>query len=158
MSQAGSISSGGGSTASGTVVQQVRAKLTGTTTVAANFFGPGAPTTADMALLISAAITPQDSANILIFDFFASGSCDSPPDYPLIAIFQSGVANAIFANNQGVANAQYTFSPKYYMTAGTTSATTFSVYHSSFFGQNFNYNDVISSIANVTFIITEVLP
>ena len=102
--------------------------------VAANFFGPGAPTTADMALLISAAITPQDSANILIFDFFASGSCDSPPDYPLIAIFQSGVANAIFANNQGVANAQYTFSPKYYMTAGTTSATTFSVYHSSFFG------------------------
>ena len=88
------------------------------------------------------------------------GSCDMlDKDFPKIEYIKNS-KNVGFgkANNQGVANAQYTFSPKYYMTAGTTSATTFSVYHSSFFGQNFNYNDVISSIANVTFIITEVLP
>jgi len=142
----------------GTVVQQVRNNSTAAINVAANFYGPGVPTTADMALIISATIKPKNASNVLIFEFFGSGSCDSPPDYPLIAIFQSGVSNAIFANDNGISNAQFTFSPKYFMTAGTTSSTTFSVYHSSYFGQTFHYNDLISGIANVTFIITEVIP
>lgn len=142
---------------SGSVIQQVKAKLDVTTTVAANFYGPGVPTTANMALLLSATITPKSATSILLFEITGSGACDGPPDYPLIAIFQSGVANAIFANDQGLANAQYLISLKYYMTSGTTSSTTFSVYHSSYFGQNFHYNDLVSGIANVTFIITEVV-
>jgi len=157
MSQAGSFATSG-STASGTVVQQVRAKSTAQIDVAAAFYSTSLPTTSDMALLISATITPFSASNILIFDFYGAAACDSPPDYPLIAIFQSGVTNAIFANDNGIANAQCTFSPKYFMTAGTTSSTTFSVYHSSYFGKTFHYNDLIPGIGNMTFIITEVLP
>lgn len=144
-------------TPSGTVLQQVRAKITGSTTAAATFYGPAVPTTADMDLLLSATITPTSASSVLIFEVFGSGSCAGPPDYPLLAIFQSGVTDAIFANSQGHANAQYTFSPKYYMVAGTTSSTTFSVYHSSYFGNTFTYNDLISTIGEVTFIITEVV-
>ena len=157
----GLVSLGGSVTlnasSSGPVVQQVRANSSALITVAANFYGP-VPTTANMAFVISATITPKSASNILIFEFYGSAISANPPDYPYIAIFQSGVTNAIFGNDNGVANAQVTFSPKYYGIAGTTSATTYSVYHSSFFGQTFSYNDFNNGIGYVTFIITEVTP
>lgn len=77
--------------------------------------------------LISLAITPTSATNILVFDFYCPAASDGQGGI-ILALFQDSNTDATFTASDDIfdfAMGGATF--RYYMTAGTTSSTTFSI-------------------------------
>ena len=123
----------------GVVVQQVRAN-TSTQSNGATTFALGAtPTTSGGTQVLSVAITPTNAAHVLVieYDYFVSVNNGTPTTAAgVISALFNGGSNAIYAQIDletkeaaGSAASYYTnkVTGKFYMTAGTTSATTFTV-------------------------------
>jgi hypothetical protein len=85
------------------------------------------PTNTEGSQLISASITPKNTANILVIEAWLYGDA-SVSSVMQIAVFQDSTANAIatqFVNPNAFVNSPFLFQVKFSMTAGTTSSTTF---------------------------------
>ena len=79
---------------------------------------------------ITLAITPTNAANKLRIDLYFNLQCNGSSSSPgCVALFQDSTANALAAFQAGIQTTGYCFNVaySYYMTAGTTSATTFKV-------------------------------
>ena len=77
------------------------------------------------------AITPTSSSNKLKIDVVFNWACNSSNKITTVGLFQDSTANALatvpFLNFYGVANVPCSVSFTHFMTAGTTSSTTFKV-------------------------------
>lgn len=114
--------------ASGSVVQvvnyQTGEQVTSTDTVP---YDDTIPTSTEMPTdLITLAITPKSATNKLKIDLVYTGAMPSGAGHSLLALFQDNGASAIACSGLGlgsgyIVNVKFT----HYMTAGTTSATTF---------------------------------
>lgn len=78
--------------------------------------------------LFTLAITPTSATSKLFIQVNALCG-NTPAQWPTIALFQDSTANALAVNSsyQGIASAGLTLSLAYFMTAGTTSSTTFKI-------------------------------
>ncbi len=143
--------------ATGKTVQQVRTSTnTQSLTVAVIPFDNTIPQQTEGTEIFALSITPSSSSNILIFDFsgYITGATNGT-----IALFQDATANALFAR---AVEGDKSF--RYYMTAGTTSSTTFKVrYGTNSAGTPIYLNRDLNGIryggvATTSLIITEITP
>lgn len=126
------VASGGtGITASDPVVQRVStntaAVATGATTIPLD---DTIPQSTEGNQYFSLAITPKNSANILVIEALLNLSNSAVANFSLIAaLFQDATGNALsaVATTASVSTGIYQLSLKWIMAAGTTSATTFKV-------------------------------
>ena len=115
----------------GTVLQVVYAQdLTVKTTTDVIAHDDSIPQNDEGVEVVSLAITPTSSSSKLVFT--ATGNCASSEalNQYIIALFQDSTANAlacVSCRGQNQNNNEQTLTLNYYMTAGTTSATTFKV-------------------------------
>ena len=119
--------SGGGS---GGVVQQVRDQTaTYSVLTAAIPFDDTIPQVTEGTQLLSVTITPTNASNILMFDMSCMTGMNDSGTYGTFAVFQDGGANAIYATSKRYDDSQdvVNFTFRWYMVAGTTSATTFTL-------------------------------
>lgn len=131
-----SVTNGGGSITiaasggSGKVVQvvntQTGAVATGSTYIPDD---DSIPQNTEGDQYMSLAITPTNASNILKIDVVFNGGCSEATRWTTVALFQDSGANALAAGREynSVATAFATVAFSHYMTAGTTSATTFKV-------------------------------
>jgi hypothetical protein len=123
------LSGSGGGASSGTVAQvvnvQTGAAATGTTAIPLD---DTIPQITEGTEFMTLAITPTSATNKLRIDvvFYAT---HASAGWVLVALFQGTTANALatFANYQNIGTGQNACSFTHYMTAGTTSPTTFRV-------------------------------
>ena len=116
----------------GCVVQVVNvqdgAVATGTTTVA---YDDTIMQNTEGDEYMTLAITPTSSTNKLKIDVVFNASCNQTNKITTVGLFQDSTANALATvqnlNFYGVANNPFTLSLNHFMTAGTTSSTTFKV-------------------------------
>jgi hypothetical protein len=156
------ISSAGGG--SGSSVQQVRTSTaTFTTTSSSIPFDDTIPQNTEGAQLFSLAITPKSASNILVFTFSALISCSTSGNTMSFALFQDSVVNSIYANatfSEDATSLGQNFNFTFYMTAGTTSSTTFALRFGANSGGTTRINGVsarrFGGVALATFIITEI--
>lgn len=126
------IANGGtGVASSDPVIQQVRtvtgAVATGTTTVPLD---DTIPQNTEGDQYITLAITPKNTANILVIEAgVACANTAAGNQNHIMSLFQDTTANALSSASQhtAVASAIIRVALKHYMTAGTTSATTFKI-------------------------------
>lgn len=112
---------GGGSI----LLQQVRASTASGTSTSSQYSNSSAPTTSNGAQSISLSITPSNVNNILVIQHTGLYACSSSSSV-ILALFQDAGATCLYAD--GSVTATTTFRNfTYYMTAGTTSSTTFKV-------------------------------
>jgi len=117
---------------SGHVVQVVNvqdgAVATGTTTIA---YDDTIMQNTEGDEYMTLAITPTSSTNKLKIDVVFNGACNATNKITTVGLFQDSTANALavtpFLNFYGVANSPFNISFTHFMTAGTTSSTTFKV-------------------------------
>jgi len=126
------VANGGtGVASSKPVIQQVRTIVSSTATGTTQLpFDNSIPQNTEGDEYMSLAITPTNASNILLIEvgWFGAGSISTAN--LTIALFQDSTAGALSAVGQymmGTANTTRTQTIKHYMTAGTTSATTFKV-------------------------------
>lgn len=101
------------------------AVLTGATTLPAD---DTIPQNTEGDQYMSLAITPKNSANILVIDVMFSGANSAGTGYFGVALFQDSTASALAASLDTLgANHGRMIKLRHIMTAGTTSATTFKV-------------------------------
>ena len=119
-----------GSRTSGQIIHvvntQTGAVATGTTTIPND---DTIPQITEGTEFITRAITPSSTSNILRIDAVISAA-SSTTNRTLIALFQDATANALSASSGGTqtgASQMHQFHMTYYMTAGTTSSTTFRI-------------------------------
>jgi hypothetical protein len=123
----GATGATGAAGTSGIVVQQVRTQTgtyaTGTTVIPND---TTIPQNTEGNQYMSLAITPTSSSNILVIEITANLSASVLAGLTM-ALFQDSTANALAAQvvTIGAAGWSNTIALKYYMTAGTTSSTTF---------------------------------
>ncbi len=154
------VGSGGG-----TVVQvvntQTGAVATGTTTVPQN---DTIPQNTDGTEFMTLAITPTNAANKLQIDVVMHISCLTGTRNIAVCLFQDSTAGALAVGEQAEANGGFVQNIKFthYMTAGTTSSTTFKVRAGvetsgtvTFNGSNGNrqYGGVLASSITITEIV-----
>lgn len=120
-------------------VQQVRANTTSNASITSTFSIGSIPTTSGGTQVLSVAITPTNSSHVLVIEYtyFCVYEVGLNADGSQISgIFQDATANALygqidasFYNNNGATQIQSggAVTGRYYMTAGTTSSTTFKV-------------------------------
>ena len=111
----------------GSVVQvvntQTGAKATGTTTVS---WDDTIPQSGEGDQYMSLAITPTSATNKLLIRVQTHGSFQQATT-SVVALFQDSTASALSATGKEVEVGTHEFNFTHYMTAGTTSATTFKV-------------------------------
>ena len=111
----------------GSVVQvvntQTGAKATGTTTVG---WDDTIPQSSEGDQYMSLAITPTSATNKLLIRVQTHGSFQQATT-SVVALFQDSTASALSATGKEVEVGTHEFNFTHYMTAGTTSATTFKV-------------------------------
>lgn len=118
---------GTGVTASDPIIQQVRASSGSVVTCSTALpVITTKPQNTAGTEVITLAITPKSASNILVIDFITSGST-SAGDIVTTALFQDSTADALCAFMVCNTDRQVTPILKYYMTAGTTSSTTFKI-------------------------------
>lgn len=115
----------------GKLVQQVRASTNSTVSTNSAIPPDGSiPQNSEGAELITATITPTSSTNALVIQFQFTFNVNTSISVSA-ALFQDSTANALYAVGQyksgADSNRDLIVSGIYYMTAGTTSATTFKV-------------------------------
>ena len=113
---------------SGEVVQQVYNSNANVVTVSTVCpYDDSIPQAAETDAVVSVAITPTNSSNILVIEYCFSGTSSSSADVTS-CLFQDATANALFASvhqaGNGVNGDQTLVSQFYRMVAGTTSSTT----------------------------------
>lgn len=116
--------------APGAVIQVVNFQTNATTTSSATIpWDNTIPQNTEGFEFLTATITPKSALSKLMIDVCFNGYNTGEGSYGFtIALFQDSIANALMSNAYNVANsAIYTRYFKYFMTAGTTSATTFRV-------------------------------
>lgn len=148
----------------GGVVQQVRTstatRATGTATIP---WDDSIPQNTEGTELFTLSITPKSASNVLIFTF----SCmfaTSISDQVTFALFQDSTANALYATddqNLSPSSGPQTVNFTFYMTAGTTSSTTFKIRYGANTGSTYingNTGRIYGGVALTSLIITEVFP
>lgn len=87
------------------------------------------PQSTEGAQFMSLAITPGNASNRLVIDVVCYGSVSVSSAWMTVALFQDSGSNALacLASFEGTATAPQSVAFRHYMTAGTTSATTFKV-------------------------------
>lgn len=105
---------------------QTGAVATGTTTIPID---DTIPQNTEGTEFITRAITPTSASSKLRIDVFFMGACDTANRNLTVALFQDSTADALAAvtDFNATANALRPISFSHYMTAGTTSSTTFKV-------------------------------
>jgi len=127
----------------GNVIQvvntQTGASATGTTTIP---FDDTIPQNTEGTEFMTLAITPTSATNKLLIQVIAVGSHSAATQLTTLALFQDSTANALAAVIQTEATAGYfhNFPLNHYMTAGTTSSTTFKVRIGSSSAGTFTFN------------------
>jgi len=126
LTMAGGVPSWAAPSAGGSVVQQVRVSTTSTDSTTATFPADGTiPQISEGKELFNVAITPTNTNNILMVEVSGVGGgtngCKA-----CYCIFQDAIADTLACTaNQFGGSDFYSFSFRYYMVAGTVSATTF---------------------------------
>ena len=97
------------------------------------------------------AITPTNASNKLLIQVVIVGSLNITNNATMTALFQDSTANALAATMQAARQADVanTTTFNHYMTAGTTSATTFKVRAGSYFSGTYRFNGMASSAAQL---------
>ena len=97
------------------------------------------------------AITPTNASNKLLIQVVIVGSLNITNNATMTALFQDSTANALAATMQAARQADVanTTAFNHYMTAGTTSATTFKVRAGSYFSGTYRFNGMASSAAQL---------
>ena len=155
------------SSGSGTIVNFDSVIYTTATSTGTSLTPSSTPTTSNTTLLFSLTYAPTSSSNILVFDFNGEWTQDTT-NYGVTFFLFAGTtllcssAGGIFITG-GVSQLGSTGTILYYMTAGTTSSTTYAIYYArtalgtAYVNQNpagNNYNNTIFSFLTVT----ELLP
>lgn len=111
----------------GTFVKQVRASTsTAGSTATAIPVDDTIPQITEGAEVLTVSITPSNSANILVIQYCFGGSYESSTNtYFTSALFQDSTANALYSQLESRSVRGFNVKGVYYMTAGTTSSTTF---------------------------------
>lgn len=113
----------------GNLIQQVRATSTAATSTATTIPADATiPQNTEGAELFTASITPSSATNILRIEVFVPTIGTTSSYIWTGALFQDSTANALTAAGMNTTSSSayvYPFYMVYYMTAGTTSATTF---------------------------------
>lgn len=135
------------SAGSGEQIQQVRTSTTTHTSTVEDIPSDDTiPQKTEGDQLFSLAITPTNASNILVFDFTAMYSVDTGSYTITFALFQDAGTNAIYATGDLGTTALRTCCFRYYMTAGTTSSTTFYLrYGSNTYGRTTGINGKAAS-------------
>ena len=118
------------SDATGTIVQVVNVQDDLRTTMTTQFAHDDTiPQASEMTQIMSLAITPTSASNKLVIEIFAI-LCNTNQERVLLGLFQDSTASAlnVAVDWHADANAATPVLLKHYMTAGTTSATTFKAY------------------------------
>ena len=97
------------------------------------------------------AITPTNASNKLLIQVVIIGSLNITNNATMTALFQDSTANALAATMQAARQADVanTTAFNHYMTAGTTSATTFKVRAGPYFAGTYRFNGMASSAAQL---------
>ena len=97
------------------------------------------------------AITPTNASNKLLIQVVIVGSLNITNNATMTALFQDSTANALAATMQAARQADVanTTAFNHYMTAGTTSATTFKVRAGPYFAGTYRFNGMASSAAQL---------
>ena len=97
------------------------------------------------------AITPTNASNKLLIQVVIVGSLNITNNATMTALFQDSTANALAATMQAARQADVanTTTFNHYMTAGTTSATTFKVRAGPYFAGTYRFNGMASSAAQL---------
>lgn len=122
----GVISAAGGGGGGSGALQQIRAQTNAVTTSTAEFVNNDTiPPQTGGTNLLNCTITPTNAASILEIDFVICLAAHAATRL-CIALFQDNTSNAFYAATQTAADtdASYMITGKFFMTAGTTSATT----------------------------------
>lgn len=150
---------------SGSVIQvvnvQTGASTTGSTTIPLD---DTIPQNTEGTQYMSLAITPSDAANKLRIDVVFYGSADATEEV-IVALFQDAIADAlaaISAYNDTIDGGRILMLT-HYMTAGTTSATTFKVRAGTDSGATLTFNGSAGNrqfggVAASSITITEIVP
>lgn len=114
---------------SGSVIQMVNTLYTSTTSTATTIpFDDTIPTSSEGAELTTLAITPKNSSNLLRIDAVVTIAGNTLGDTVAIALFQDSNAASVAVTWHMLASDYGTTLPlTFWMTAGTTSATTFKI-------------------------------
>jgi hypothetical protein len=148
-----------GTTWTGHVLQMVNTmvsdKATGSTSIP---YDDSIPQNTEGTEIMTLAITPTHANNKLRIDVIAQVACDTDGASIGIALFQDSTANALAAVTGTIrANAGTQMIPlTYYMTAGTTSATTFKVRIGTNTGTWVHNNNVFGGVECSSITITEI--
>lgn len=156
--------------ASGKGIQQVRTSTnSNSTTTTIIPYDDTIPQQTEGTEIFTLSITPTNSNNILLFDFFTLYTTAGVVTKPLaiFALFQDTTANALFATADGdivITPPVGALSFQYYMTAGTTSSTTFKIRYGPSATGNVILNGSapgsrkFGGVSLTTFIISEITP
>lgn len=119
---------GTGVSVSNPVIQVIRSNIRTVVTCSTNLpCDNSIPQITEGSQVLTATITPKNSSNILMIEFFGYGS-SSADEYWVTALFQDANSNALVANAFfSPTGAPALVNLVHYMTAGTTSATTFQI-------------------------------
>ena len=115
------------------VVQQIRAKTSSLVACATVLpLDDTIPQKTEGNEVLTVTITPTNSSSILVIDFFGCGAMQGGNGIIGAALFQDTTANALAACSQTTSgltstNISFNLLLRHYMTAGTTSATTFKI-------------------------------
>ena len=146
----------------GGVIQQVRTSTTTYSTIATAIpFDDTIPQVGEGTQLFTVTITPTSASSILEFDMSVMCGMNSSAVYGTFAIFQDGASNAIFATSRLYNDAEdmTNFCFKWYMTAGTTSATTFTVRcgpsSTNLYINGYQFGRRFGGVASSSFYVTE---
>ncbi len=141
---------------------QTGAVATGTT---ATPFDDTIPQITEGDQYMTQAITPTSATNKLKIDVVWQGANSNNSSYIIVALFQDSTANALAVASTGVSSASaglpFTITFTHYMTAGTTSATTFKVRAGCPAGATITFNGISSArlyggVAASSITITEI--
>ena len=137
-----------GSSVTGKIVQIVN--VTDSTTATGTTLVPPdntIPQNTEGTEFMTLAITPTNASNKLLIEVVIVGSLNIANNATMTALFQDSTANALAATMQAARQADVanTTAFNHYMTAGTTSATTFKVRAGPYFSGTYRFNGMASS-------------
>ena len=148
---------------SGRVIQQVRVTKSGNQFIGTTLpYDNTTPQNTEGDQVVTVSITPTNSSNILMIEAVVFGEANVAT--ACMAIFQDTTANALFATAQACNSVPGCMTIRGYMTAGTTSSTTFKMRCGPGTAGTYTVNGVAagtgifggSTVPNTTLVVTEI--
>lgn len=148
---------------SGRMIQQVRVTKSGNQFIGTTLpYDNTVPQNTEGDQVVSVSITPTNSSNILMIEAVVFGEANVAT--ACMAIFQDSTANALFATAQACNSVPGCMTIRGYMTAGTTSSTTFKMRCGPGTAGTYTVNGVAAgtgifgggTVPNTTLVVTEI--